>query len=291
VADRLGIRLELGDLLDPAAARRLASELADCLVAIIGREQLTPLAEELLITPALSYRGPIDALTFSGGVSEFIYEREERDFGDLARPLADAVRARIRDARMPAPLQATDERIRATVIGASQFTVQVSGNTISVTRPELLPVRNLQVVYPLLAEDEDPQADLVESSLRRGFQRLDLEEGDGAVAIAINWNGVPRYLALRNLAEGIVRALPKTLAAGLPIVLVFSNDFGSLVGQILQQEFGVTNDIVSVDTVQLQEFDYVDIGEIIEPAHVVPIVVKSLVFPQAHPRKAELIET
>ena len=32
-------------------------------------------------------------------------------------------------------------RIRATVIGASQYTVQVSGNTIYLSHPELLPLR------------------------------------------------------------------------------------------------------------------------------------------------------
>ena len=32
------------------------------------------------------------ALTFSGGVSEFIFQREEADFGDLGQPFAKAIR-------------------------------------------------------------------------------------------------------------------------------------------------------------------------------------------------------
>jgi ethanolamine utilization protein EutA (predicted chaperonin) len=40
----------------------------------------------------------------------------------------------------------------------------------------------------------------------------------------------------------------------------------------------------------LKEFDYIDIGEVIYPAHVVPVVVKSLVFPEVHGPKAEVVE-
>ena len=39
-------------------------------------------------------------------------------------------------------------RIRATVIGASQYTVQVSGNTIFISPDDAVPVRNIAVVAP-----------------------------------------------------------------------------------------------------------------------------------------------
>jgi ethanolamine utilization protein EutA len=290
VAEELGIELHLGEPLDAAPAVRIAQCLADCLIATVRREKLSPLAERLLLTPALSSTAPIDSVTFSGGVSEFVYEREERDFGDLARPLAEAVRAGIDASTLPAPVQASGERIRATVIGASQFTVQVSGNTISVTRPEILPIHNLQVIYPRLPDREEIDPAEMRDAIRRGFQRLDLVEGEQPVALAIDWNGMPRYPLLRALAEGIVQGLAAGLKAGLPLVLVFNNDFGALVGEIIKDEFKVTNDIVSVDTIGLKEFDYIDIGEVIYPAHVVPVVVKSLVFPEVHGQKAELLE-
>jgi ethanolamine utilization protein EutA len=38
---------------------------------------------------------------------------------------------------------------------------------------------------------------------------------------------------------------------------------------------------VCIDGIQLKEFDYVDIGEPIQPADVVPVVIKSLLFPGA----------
>jgi ethanolamine utilization protein EutA len=45
---------------------------------------------------------------------------------------------------------------------------------------------------------------------------------------------------------------------------------------------------VSVDGLQLIELDYIDIGELLQPANVVPVVVKSLAFPTAHGRMQAL---
>ena len=55
-------------------------------------------------------------------------------------------------------------------------------------------------------------------------------------------------------------------------------DIGRTLGEILRRELNVSGDIISVDGVQLRTFDYVDIGELIEPTHVVPLIIKSLLF-------------
>ena len=59
----------------------------------------------------------------SGGVSEYVAGRADADCGDLARDLAAALRHRAAD--LPGLLEASAERIRATVIGASQLSVQL----------------------------------------------------------------------------------------------------------------------------------------------------------------------
>ena len=61
-------------------------------------------------------------------------------------------------------------------------------------------------------------------------------------------------------------------------MLVLDGDIGRTIGEILRRECDVGGDIVSVDGVQLHEFDYVDIGEMIRPTNVVPLVIKSLLF-------------
>jgi ethanolamine utilization protein EutA len=290
LSEHLGLDLRLGEPLPVEAQRCLAGALADCLVEAIRREPLSPMAAELLLTPVLARDDPVDGITFSGGVSEYLYQRETRDFGDLALPLARALRSRLEAGAVAAPVVEPGERIRATVIGASQFTVQVSGNTINITRPDMLPLHNLQVLYPQVQHGDDVQASEVAAAICGSFRRFDLEEGGQPVALAIDWQGTPSYAVLRKLADGIVGGLPRSIAAGLPIVLVFQNDFGKLVGYILRDDLGLKNDLISIDSIDVKEFDYIDIGAIIHPARAVPVVIKSLVFPHDHDPRAQLIE-
>jgi ethanolamine utilization protein EutA len=143
VADSVGVGLALGQLLEDGDRERLADALAGSLMDLIGRTPRSELTQALLLTPDLVSDLPVDSMIFSGGVAEYVYEREDADFGDLAKPLAAALRRRMAEDRIPAPLQPATERIRATVIGASQFTVQLSGNTLSISDPGLLPFRNV----------------------------------------------------------------------------------------------------------------------------------------------------
>jgi ethanolamine utilization protein EutA len=288
VAQSLGIELRLGEPVSEADVEKLSDAFAGYLFELITRQPLSAMANELMLTPLLTSTEPIDVVTFSGGVSEFIYEREERDFGDLSRPLSAAVRARVAHHDLTAPVQPSGERIRATVIGASQFTVQVSGNTISITNKDILPIHNIQVIHPRIPEVEEVDPDVLAEAIQKGFQRFDLTDGEQPIALALNWAGTPRYQLLRNIAEGIVRGIPKTVEAGLPVLLVFVHDFGKLVGDILREEFNISNDVISIDSIFLQEFDYIDIGEVIYPANVVPVVVKSLVFPKVENPTAEV---
>ena len=61
-------------------------------------------------------------------------------------------------------------------------------------------------------------------------------------------------------------------------MLLLDGDLGKTLGDVLKEELGVRGDVVSIDGIQLQEFDYVDVGELILPANVVPVIIKSLLF-------------
>ena len=60
---------------------------------------------------------------------------------------------------------------------------------------------------------------------------------------------------------------------------MIDGDVGKTLGHILVDELRVLRPVISIDGVKLQELDYVDIGLPVEPANVVPIVIKSLLFP------------
>ena len=52
-----------------------------------------------------------------------------------------------------------------------------------------------------------------------------------------------------------------------------------MVGQNLREETRLDNAIVSVDGLELKEFDYIDIGAMLPSSGAVPVVIKSLIFP------------
>jgi ethanolamine utilization protein EutA len=62
-------------------------------------------------------------------------------------------------------------------------------------------------------------------------------------------------------------------------VLVTDSDVGGLVGLHCFEVCGLGNPIVSVDGIVVSEFDFIDIGELLDASGVVPVVIKSLVFP------------
>jgi ethanolamine utilization protein EutA len=218
---------------------------------------------------------------FSGGVSEYVYGTEQSNFGDLGIELGKAVAERV--GRLDVPVESAEQMIRATVIGAGQYTLQVSGSTIYVSRPELLPQRNLQVVTVVQPSEEFDRAAATRAILS-ALQRLDVDEGETPIALSFKWRMEPSYQRVKALADAIAEALPNTIARGLPVIIVFDTDIAGAVGSMLTREVIPGHDILSVDEVSLGDLDYIDLGAILEDVYAVPVVVKSLVFSTARER-------
>ncbi|HXG52060.1 MAG TPA: ethanolamine ammonia-lyase reactivating factor EutA [candidate division Zixibacteria bacterium] len=273
-----GIDVALGRKLSEAELRRIVAGMVDKLLALIRPDGLSAEIESLLRLPPLKYRGEIDAVMFSGGVSEFIYNRTQASFGDLGPLLADEVRRRLPDLGLLVIEPAA--RIRATVIGASQYTIQVSGNTIFITPEDAVPVRNIPVVAPEFSIDEEEidQAG-VAGAVQNALRRLDLLGGRQPVAVAFHWQGSATYWRLQSFSRGIAEGVRAILDKGHPLVLVNDGDIGGIIGLHFLEELRLPNPIISIDGVALNDFDYIDIGALIPSSGSVPVVIKSLVFP------------
>ncbi|HEV8343817.1 MAG TPA: ethanolamine ammonia-lyase reactivating factor EutA [Candidatus Binatia bacterium] len=275
-----GVPLNLGGLLPESDKEKMARVLCDCLFEVLDRGAVSPLTRSLMLTPEIAFKDRIDAVMFSGGVSEYIYGFEKRDLGDLGNQLGRHVRERASKLAGGIPVRAAEVRIRATVIGASQYTVQVSGNTIYLSDPDLLPLRNLQVVTPEIAQKEPLLSTDVKSAIERALQRFDIQDGERAAALAIHWELGPSYPLIRTLAEGVADAMKEHIHRGQPLVLVFDADIAKLVGNIIEKELLPGSGIISIDGVDLKDFDFIDIGEELPDAKAVPVVIKSLIFRQ-----------
>ena len=47
---------------------------------------------------------------------------------------------------------------------------------------------------------------------------------------------------------------------------------------LLRDEVGLACEIISIDGVDLRDFDFVDVGAMVTPPGVIPLVIKSLIF-------------
>jgi ethanolamine utilization protein EutA len=270
---RLGMRVSEDDI------ERVVSWMADALVVVLTQDSPSPQIQGLWLTDPLSVAGGIHGVMFSGGVGEYVYGREQRDFGDLGRRFGLAVRERLEAGRLPFPLLPAGECIRATAIGASEYSVQLSGNTVYISSPGvLLPRRNLQVIRPPATLDDTIDAGAVASAIRQHFRRFDLIEGDTDVALAFRWRCEPAYPHIAALARGIIEALPHTLAAGNPLFVILDADIAQTLGALLRDELGVASEVLVLDGIALWDFDYIDLGRLRMPSFTVPVTIKSLVF-------------
>lgn len=270
----LGLTLEPGRKLADEATHELAARMADRLFEAMRGGSPHIAGGALLRLDPLVWGGPIGALSFSGGVSEYIYGHETRDYGDLGAALAAEIRARV--VAFGVPLASPAEHIRATVIGAAQYTTQVSGSTIFVSPLDAIPLRSVPVIAPRFAFDDEIDATAIAAAIRMLAAQLELA---GKVAVFVPWRGSATFARLDAFCRGVVDGLAGVLAADAPIVLAGDSDVGGLLGIHLHQELKVTNPVVSIDGLELKDFDYIDIGTLLENSGAVPVVIKSLVFP------------
>ena len=279
VAEDVGVKLRLGEKLSDEDRKKIVNRMVEVLVSFANRKPDDALCKALLLTETLPQTPTIDGITFSGGVSEYIYGREEEDRGDLGKCLAHEIRHALSHKRIEPKIYDPGHGIRATVVGASQFTVQVSGNTIYISDLNGLPVRNVPVASLDLDLTGEFTADDVSNSIADALKRLDMVEGENRLAVAFRWGGDPLHARLHALADGICKGLPKTVAdKDLPLVVVMDGDAGRTLGNILVRELEVPGEVISVDNVQLRDFDFVDIGEMMPDTRVVPLIIKSLLF-------------
>jgi len=279
-AAETGVALEPGSVLGEPAMRAIAARMADRLAEAIGSGPLSPETDALHRLPPLTRRTPPDAISFSGGVSEFVYGYETQGYGDLGPLLADDIRRRVEATGVA--LLAPAESIRATVIGASQYTIQLSGGTIFVSPEGTLPLRNVPVIAPALPlADDMPDPAAVAAETAAALRRLDLAGGDRPVALCFAWEGSATFQRVDALLHGIVDGLGPVLAKGHPLVLVSDGDIGGVIGIHCREEMGLDIPVVSIDGIELKEFDYIDIGALIPSSGAVPVVIKSLIFPES----------
>jgi ethanolamine utilization protein EutA len=164
------------------------------------------------------------------------------------------------------------ETLRATVLGASSQTVTLSGSTIWAEQ-SLLPLRNVPVIRPVLAE---LRAESIAAAIAEAVRRWDVNPASDDFAVALEWNQSLDYTALLQLAHGLAQ-FAHSLPAARPLIAIIERDYAQALGQTVKA-MAPHRPLLVIDQVGLQEGDYIDIGTPLMDGRVVPLSVKTLVF-------------
>ena len=275
----LGHPVELGQRITDKMKEDFGAYMAKILFEVIEQGPTSPMAKQLMVTsPFINYCGldQIQHIVFSGGVSEHVYDRDPKAYGDIGPVLGKNMRAYLQ--RLPKDvLREPIEGIRATVIGAGEYTIQASGNTSYISNLKALPVHGLKVIQAAISNGESPR-----DALKQALAKFDLPRFTSGLALSLSVNGVPDYQSVRRIAEGIAEVLNEADDPRCPLYLTLDLDVAKSLGGILKDEFKVARDVIAVDGIEVGDLDYIDIGECLGITEVIPVTVKSLMFPTTH---------
>ena len=273
-----GVRVEVGQSISRSDLRRICDAFADCLAGAIGIAPVSPLQEKILTPGSDVYRParPSRRICFSGGVADCIYHQSGEDdlrYGDIGPILGRAIREN-RYFKEQKWIQG-GETIRATVVGAGTYTTNLSGSTIYYSEG-IFPVKNVPALK--LTKDEQWAVLGGDTQLLRDKVRWFLAQSDAPrMLLALQGLPDPDFATLKKLAGAIVDAMDGSLTPGEPIIVVVERDIAKALGIALQQT-GCGRKMASIDSVKIEEGDYVDIGRPLMDGLVVPVVVKTLLF-------------
>jgi ethanolamine utilization protein EutA len=278
-AARAGFDWAIGDRVTSEDLDKVADNMAATLIDALVVRPIPRDIENFYLTDPIVDWGQIDGVMFSGGVAEYVYGREERDFGDLGKRLGHAIARRLDAGALPWLTLPAGECIRATALGASEYSVQLSGNTCFISnQAELLPRRNLQVIQPPYDCPEEIVAEDVARAVKAHRRAFEVDNDDREIALSFHWQGMPAYERMYAFAKGLVLGLDDMIAAGKPLFIVLDGDIAQSLGHILKDELEVLVGVLVIDGVVLWDFDYIDLGKIRLPSRTVPVTIKSLVF-------------
>jgi ethanolamine utilization protein EutA len=272
----LGYKVALGQRITEKMKEDFAGYMATILFESIEQGPSSPMARSLMVTPPFAnYKGlkQVQHIVFSGGVSEHVYDRDPKSYGDVGPMLGKKVRERLR--RLPKEiLREPIEGIRATVIGAGEYTIQASGNTSYVSNERALPVHGLKVIQARIHDGKS-----VTDALKQALRKFDLTRFTSGLSLSLTVTGVPDYQSVRRIAEGVAHILKEADDQKCALYLTLDLDIAKSLGAMLKDEFKVARDIIAVDGIEVGDLDYIDIGECLGITEVIPVTVKSLMFP------------
>ena len=278
IADKLGIALKVGSRTDAQTLSKITDEMADILAQSIGLKEFTPLAEATRTKTSSKdmMRQPIERICFSGGVADCIKSTSDDlfAFGDIGILLGRSIRNNPYFAK--ARQIDASQTIRATVVGAGTYTMNLSGSTIYYSRG-IFPLKNTPV-YKLPAEVEAAIFRGEGEPLMEGLKWFMSQSSSSQIIMAVKGPHNPTFQTLELAASCFIKSADAVLPPEAPLIVISEEDIAKALGIAMSNASDKRRKIASIDSVSVEDGDYLDIGSPLMDGLVVPVIVKTLLF-------------
>jgi len=274
-----GISLKVGDTANQGVLEQVAQLMCELLEMSLGLRPKSAFYPRILTDPSkdLVLTAKPDALCYSGGVADYVYmDHQENDvyrYGDIGIILGRKIHAS--RVLSEIPRFTPSETIRATVVGAGSHITEVSGSTIEYD-PALLPFKNIPVLKLTLDEEQTP--DTMCDAIRKKLEWFRLENDLQQVAVAFRGPKSPTFGQVGELADGLIKGLEPILTKGCPLISVSENDLAKVLGQTVRARMPENRNYICIDSLNVPEGTYIDIGLPAAGGAVLPVIIKTLLF-------------
>jgi len=133
-------------------------------------------------------------------------------------------------------------------------------------------------VLKLSPDDEALPVSLWGEAIRKKVQWFNLDGEKQNLALAFKGPDNLSFDDLTILARGIISGMTEILCKTCPLIIVIEKDLAKVMGQTLRSLLEFKKDVICIDTVSVQNGDYIDIGRELADGNVVPVIVKTLAF-------------
>lgn len=275
IINKKGLTLHLGDQATEQNLLPIISELVAVLENSIGLGTQSPFYQLLVTNHPLRKGEELPIVTFSGGVADCLNTTSTNLFkyGDIGLLLGKYLRKSLIFSEKEVLESA--ETIRATVVGAGSHTAEISGSTIAY-REQILPVKNIPILK-LAQEDETLTVTELGQRIQENLNWHRIEETP-QIALAIRGMSNPTFADIQRYGQGIVEGLASLVAEQIPIIVMVDEDMAKALGHALSAHLPKDYPFICLDSVKVENGDYVDIGLPVAEGAVLPVIVKTLVF-------------
>ncbi|EJB2770535.1 ethanolamine ammonia-lyase reactivating factor EutA [Enterococcus faecalis] len=275
IINKKGLTLHLGDQATEQNLLPIISELVAVLENSIGLGTQSPFYQLLVTNHPLRKGEELPIVTFSGGVADCLNTTSTNLFkyGDIGLLLGKYLRKSLIFSKKEVLESA--ETIRATVVGAGSHTAEISGSTIAY-REQILPVKNIPILK-LAQEDETLTVTELGQRIQEKLNWHRIEETP-QIALAIRGMSNPTFADIQRYGQGIVEGLASLVAEQIPIIVMVDEDMAKALGHALSAHLPKDYPFICLDSVKVENGDYVDIGLPVAEGAVLPVIVKTLVF-------------